>query len=390
MKKDLYGEEKKKINKKKIILLVCSFILIIGLIGVTVEYFMNENFQKKVDQHFFMKDFQESETKNIGIENEENSFVCVYNRYIGILSNHNLSIYNALAEKEKDFSINITNPLFEANGKYLAIADKKGKKVYLIKDTNILWQTDVDGEINKITMNKNGYMAVSILQTSNKAAVVVYNTQGKEMFKTHLSNSYIMDTDISNDNKYLGIAEVNMTGTSIQSNVKIVSFEKVEVDADNSIIYNKPSETGRLMIGIKYNSNGELICMYEDGITKIKNQKEEVIENYNNNTLFANIDMNGKMVTIDSNQNEDETSSILRIKNENGTDEKNYSINGIPKELKVGKNKIAVNTGMQAYFINQQGLLIKSYESQQEIKEIILGNHLAAIVYKNKVNILEI
>ena len=181
-----------------------------------------------------------------------------------------------------------------------------------------------------------------------------------------------------------------MTGTSIQSNVKIVSFEKVEVDAYNSIIYNKPSETGRLMIGIKYNNNGELICMYEDGITKIQNQKEEVIENYSNNTLFANIDMNGKMVTIDSNQNEDETSSLLRMKNENGTDEKNYSINGIPKELKVGKNKIAVNTGMQAYFINQQGLLIKSYESKQEIKEIILGNHLAAIVYKNKVNIIEI
>ena len=45
---------------------------------------------------------------------------------------------------------------------------------------------------------------------------------------------------------------------------------------------------------------------------------------------------------------------------------------------------------MQAYFINQQGLLIKSYESKQEIKEIILGNHLAAIVYKNKVNIIEI
>lgn len=138
-----------------------------------------------------------------------------------------------------------------------------------------MWQTDVDGEINKITMNKNGYLAVSILQTSNKAAVVVYNTQGKEMFKTHLSNSYIMDTDISSDNKYLGIAEVNMTGTSIQSNVKIVSFEKVEVDAYNSIIYNKPSETGRLMIGIKYNNNGELICMYEDGITKIQNQKKK-------------------------------------------------------------------------------------------------------------------
>ena len=77
--------------------MVCVLILIISLIGVTVEYFMNENFQKEVDQHFFMKDFQESETKNIGIENEENSFVCVYHRYIGILSNHNLSIYNTLA-----------------------------------------------------------------------------------------------------------------------------------------------------------------------------------------------------------------------------------------------------------------------------------------------------
>lgn len=383
-------QEKKKLNIKKVITLVMIMLLICAIIWTVVEYIMNEDFRKNVDKYFFMKEIQEDETKSIIIENENNSFICVYDRYIGILSNNILNIYNSYAEKVTEFSITITNPIFESNNNYLAIGEKNGNKLYMINGKNMIWQSNLDGEISKITVNKNGYVAVSIVQTSNKAAVVVYNPQGNELFKTHLSNTYVIDTDISNDNKYLTIGEINITGTSIQSNIKIVSFDKVETNPENAIIYNQPSETGKLIISLKYSEDGSLICMYDDEVTIINDEQENTIMQYDNDTLYANINMDKKIVEINSSQDMNNPNSILKIIDEKNKNEKIYEILEIPKELLVKNNKISINTGMYAYFINSYGMLIKKYVSKQEIKEIVLGDYIAAIVYRNKINIIEI
>ena len=383
-------EEKKSLNIKKVITLVMILLLICAIIWVVIEYIMNEPFRANIDKYLFMKEIQEDETKSIIIENENNSFVCVYDRYIGILSNNVLNVYNRYAKKEMEFSLTITNPIFESNNNYLAVGEKNGEKIYMIKGKNMIWQADVDGQITKITVNRNGYVAISMIQTSNKAAVVVYNSEGKELFKTHLSNTYAIDTDISVDNKYLTIAEVNITGTSIQSNIKIISFDKVQSDPENAIIYNQTSDTGKLIISLKYCDDGSLMCMYDNEITMIVDGIENKVIEYDNDTLFANINMNKKIVEISNSQDMNNSDSVVRIVDVINKNEKNYTISDIPKELLVKNNKITVNTGMYAYFINSYGMLIKKYISKQEIKEIVRGDYIAAIVYRNKVNIVEL
>ena len=134
-------EEKKSLNIKKVITLVMILLLICAIIWVVIEYIMNEPFRANIDKYLFMKEIQEDETKSIIIENENNSFVCVYDRY---------------AKKEMEFSLTITNPIFESNNNYLAVGEKNGEKIYMIKGKNMIWQADVDGQITKITVNRNG------------------------------------------------------------------------------------------------------------------------------------------------------------------------------------------------------------------------------------------
>ena len=62
---------------------------------------------------------------------------------------------------------------------------------------------DLDGNISKININKNGY--ISLILSEN--IIVTVNPEGKELFRTFLSKTYGVDTDISDDNKYLAIAE---------------------------------------------------------------------------------------------------------------------------------------------------------------------------------------
>ena len=92
--------------------------------------------------------------------------------------------------------------------------------MYLITDKDISWQANTEGNISKVYVNKNGYVAVVITDTSYKTVIEMYNPEGKEMFKTYLSSTRTADVAISNDNKYLAIAEVDTSGTIIQSNIK--------------------------------------------------------------------------------------------------------------------------------------------------------------------------
>ena len=53
----------------------------------------------------------------------------------------------------------------------------------------------------------------------------MYDNKGDELFKTFLKSTRVVSTSISEDNKYLAIAEIDTSGTIIQSNIKIISIE---------------------------------------------------------------------------------------------------------------------------------------------------------------------
>ena len=155
----------------------------------------------------------------INLKEGESTNVYAFNKYIGILNKTNFSIYGNTGHEEKKLIIEISNPLFSYGNRFLAIAEKKGQKLYLIEDKDIAWEAKVEGNISQIHVNKNGYVAVVIVDTSYKSVIKMYTPEGKELFNTYLSATRAIDVSISNDNKYLAIAEVDTSGAIIQSNM---------------------------------------------------------------------------------------------------------------------------------------------------------------------------
>ena len=157
--------------------------------------------------------------------------------------------------------IQISNPIFNAANRFLAIAENKGQKLYLITDKEITWEAEIEGNISQILVNKNGYVAVVIVDTSYKTVIKMYNPQGKELFNTYLSSTRAVDVSISNDNKYLAIAEIDTSGTIIQSNIKVISIDKASSDPTNSLENTYKSEENKLITSIKYQDKNKLVCM---------------------------------------------------------------------------------------------------------------------------------
>ena len=77
--------------------------------------------------------------------------------------------------------------------------------------------------------------------------------------------------------------------------------------------------------------------------------------------------------------------SNIEIHNTTNKNSCSYTIPGIAKAVCGKGDVIAVNLGSEAYFLNENGWLIKKYSSSQEIRDIVISNNVAGIIYRNKI-----
>ena len=390
--KDIWKADKEKVvNKKKLVIFIISIILIIALLSIVVLYICNKPIRSWIDKNIFRKEVMQDKVTTIELK-DENSNIYAFNKYIGILNKSEFTIYNNTGNKEKSIEVQVSNPIFDSENRFLVIAENKGKKLYVISDKDEVWNTNVDGDIAQVHINKNGYVAVVIVNTSYKTVIVMYDPQGKELFKTYLSSTRTADVSISNDNKYLAIAEVDTSGSIIQSNIKVISVEKASSDPTNSLENTYKGESGKLITDIKYQDKNKLVCMYTDSISVIENGEESIlIDNKNKKTIFQSIKLSDNIVSIEEKSSGLFTAdSIVNIINVGNKNSKEYTTNSITKEIYTSEDIIGLNLGTEIEFINKEGWLVKRYLANQEITNIVVSNSLAGIIYRDKIEIVNL
>lgn len=394
--KDFWEETKnentrKKINKKKIIVISIITFILIAIITITIIYVKNQQAREWIDKNIFRKEVLQDKVTTIELKEEQNN-IYAFNKYIGVLNKTKFNIYNQNGNSEEELEIQISNPLFHSANRFLAIAENQGQKFYLIEDKKIKWEASVEGNIEQINVNKNGYVSVVITGTISKTVVATYSPEGKEMFKTYLSSSKAVDVAISNDNKYLAIAEVDTSGTIIQSSIKIISIEKANSDPTNSVEKTYEGESDKLIINIQYQDKGRLICMYTDKITIIENDQETtLIDNKNKKVIFQSVELTNNIVSVEEKSSGLFTAnSEINIVNVDNKETKTYVAENVTKEIITYGNKIALNLGTEVEFINTDGWLVKRYIANQEITNIVMSDNMAGIIYRDKIEIINL
>ena len=377
-------------NKNKIIkvLIIFSIVILILLISL---YIANESVRAFLDRYILRKEVVQDKTTSIELKTEDNESVYAYDKYITVLSKNKLFCYTGLGNIGAELEVTINKPIYSADNRFLCIAEEKGRKIYLISGNNILWQNDLEAEITKISVNKNGYVSVILSGTSYKSIIITYSPEGKELFKTYLSSTVAIATDISNDNKYLAIAEVNTSGTIIQSSIKIISIEKASSDPSNSVINTYNAENNKLLINIKYQEKGKLVCLYDDSIYVIEKEQESKLLDINEKSTHYDINLKNNIVqVVEKNASLFNVDIEVLIMNIYNKTENIYKLSNSIKSMFAYEDTIAINIGSEVHFINTNGWLLKKYVSSQEVSNIVLGDSIGGIIYKDKIEILEL
>lgn len=392
--RDFWEEEepKKKINRKKIVIIVLIVLILISSIVFAVVYFKNEQAREWIDKNVFRKEVLQNEATTIDLNDEESSNIYAFNKYIGILNKNKFSIYGSSGNEEQSLDIQISSPIFCSADRFLVIGEKKGQKLYLITDKDISWEASVEGNISQVYVNKNGYVAVAIVDTLSKTVISVYDTSGKELFKTYLSSTRTADVAISNDNKHLAIAEIDTSGTVIQSNVKIISIDKASSDPTNSLENTFKCASGKLLTDLQYQDKNRLVCMYTDSISIIEDgQESTLIDNANKNVIFQSIELNNNITSLEEQSSGLFTANtVITIMDVTNKTQKQYTVNSVVKSLYAAGNVIAVNVGTEVEFVNTDGWLVKRYIANQEITNIVMTNDIAGIIYRDKIELVNL
>ena len=79
--------------------------------------------------------------------------------------------------------------------------------------------------------------------------------------------------------------------------------------------------------------------------------------------------------------------NIVNISNKNV---KQYTVESVAKDIYTYGNIIALNLGTEIEFVNTEGWLVKRYISNQEITNIVVSDNMAGIIYRDKIEIINL
>ena len=385
-------DSERSLNKKIIIGFMITAVIIVLAITFSVVYACNKTFRNWADIHILMKSISEGSLSSIDIDVDEDVSVYAYDRYIAVLKDNKLNIYNSSGKSTASLDINISTPVFTANGKYLAVAEKGKQKIYLISGTKTKWSNDIEGTISKVSVNENGYVSVICSGTTYKSVIIVFDQNGNQLIKSYIPSNSVIDSAVSSDNKYLSFAEIDTSGTLIKSTVKTIAVNDSNNSSEITPIYTYEMDTNLLITNLRYHGSKNLICMCNAGIYLLSDGNTQMLMNFeeeNKNYTFAGIDLINNIYEIEevsdgiANQ-----SSQIKIINTGTKKVNNYSINSIAKSTSSAGDNIAINLGTDIYFINTKGWLKKIYRANEEIRNIIVSDRIAAIVFRDKIEIL--
>lgn len=347
-------EFKGKMSLKNKILLICASVFLVLFLGTFIIYISSSTARDWININILRKELTEEETATIDLDVDKQQNIYAYDRFISILYNGKLSIYNSYASKEAELDVGISNPVYDTSQNYLGIAESNGQRICLISDTRTLWTNKVEGNIVKISVNRNGYLSAIVSGTGYKSVIVTFDKNGKELFKTYLASSIAVDSDISVDGKRLAIAEVVTTGTLIESKIRIIDMEKaIKGEGEASAVFRHTAEAGKMITNIKYQEKGQLVCMYDNSIHMIYNDKDNLFLEFNSDTKIADINLKSStLIASEKFGGLFNTETKIAIKNILTGDEAIYTVDSSVKEAVCYDQIIAVNLGTEINFIN--------------------------------------
>ena len=152
MKQYSFEKFKEERRNKRNIKITIAVLIFAGIIVLAALYLANNDFRRFIDIRVLKKEILESNALHLNVDAENLSFVGTFNNKIVTVNSGILTFYTSNGKEDGKSDVLLSNPIYDSEDKYMAIADKGGDKVYLINDRAIKWENTVEGQISNISV----------------------------------------------------------------------------------------------------------------------------------------------------------------------------------------------------------------------------------------------
>ena len=379
---------------KKIILILVtiaiSFLLLITILRNVFPKF--NSFFLKISNPQNISDI----SKFILLNQKGDSTAIAFDDLAVVIEKGEIKFYNKWLNKIAEFNIQIQNPIYHVNQKYLIIADRGGKKVYTFKRARNIEEKldfDLDLPIDAVFIDDKGS---ALVQTKNNLykGILSYIENNKEKFKIFVTSGIISSMDIQkkafSNEKELALSIVECNNAKISSNIKIyrLNNEKAELLKEIPI--------DDMVTNIKYKMSGNLLIQAQDTIytiNKDKNFEKKELFKADENTKAINIygSENYAIIKSEKDKRDSKIKGSLYIYNEVlNTEQFRYSFDTDAKEIYVNSNRIIVRTQDQFVIFSTRGSIIRILPFTDELKNYEISQDVAIFQFLSKLIIIGI
>ena len=320
--------------------------------------------------------------KFLQVGSSGDKLVLIESDKISAFTNSNIS--------EFSISSNIKEVVVDSCRDYCVIGENGGGKLILLNDKGKLWEFDTKGEILSVSVNKNGYVSCIYAKSGYKSLIKVINPNGEELFTNHLASTYAVDSEISNDNKFLAIAEVNTEGINMESSIKVVDMN----NTTSKEIKNVSLDSNTLVLDIEYTDKNDLLILEDSRVEKLSTIYEKsIIKEFKHNEISnVTIENNNNAIIVEkSDTGIFSTEYILKIY-DSAEEFKEYVLDTSSELVHAQGKTICISTGNQLMFLNTNGKLLKRCRVDGQVRDIKLyGNGtMAAVIFRDRIDIIKL
>ena len=287
-----------KINKKKF---AVRMLLLISLVTLLIYggYVLKTPQAQENIKNYYADVIAQFNNDEIKVAEELYSFN--YNQAISgtivgrkdailVVNKDGINEYTGSALPSWTEEIMLNSPLVATNDKWLVIAEENGQKIITYDMHNVAYETEIDGDIQKITVNSSGYVGVIFAKAGYKNAFTLLKPTGEVVYTKHFANTTLIAADISSDSKTVAMVEADANGAVVNSGI-------VYLNSRGEVICNI-AEKDVLLMGIKF-FDDETISVGDSKIIKVdKNYQKTVLDDFSEqNVEGINIE-NDKIIKL--------------------------------------------------------------------------------------------
>lgn len=390
-------QEQVEHNGNKSSLIVAVLLLAVIVVTAFIVYLKSQNIDLG---NFSVKDFFTqglSSSSSKGNEPALSEFKCdgseeavftALKGYVIRCDRNSISGLNRNGGVEWQVSVSMSNPIVKTAGPYLLVGDKGGRDIYVIKNKTVKWDKKLDSNIINLSINEDGYVAVVVEKERYEGIVCVYDSDGDKIFDHGEPDIYLLDAKVSPSDKHVLLSEVDASGTSTNSCLKIINFTGT-IEA----IF---KGTDEIIASTWFMKNDSVLAVSDKEAKYFDKELESQWQQAQNGNILTSNAAAGKYAVLAySNITQNGlfrgNTTTIKIIGTDGELNGEYEAKGKVKNIDVIGSDIALNTENTVYFINTNGKLIGKYTDKADILEVhFIDSGEALLVTANSIKVVKV